>query len=274
MALRAMCKYSTLLTPSPSRESLTLWQPYWYRSSVTESSTFPMRTSLSEYRARVSLISVEPPSLSQGGGVTMELVITNSWVVSEIIDNSESSFMDSINHHFRQSRRSLVRAISCKHFPSREALLWAILARACAAYSSILVVRVRVTPAYWPSQVARSFSSISTLSNDMNLYSVHVELCSSLLWGDGSLPASTSEAYWLASTNSCMSRCLIITPLEGVMIFNHIQMSTSDRLSDPSSSCQMAVGTPSGLCCHACSIDCMSSGVSSLILKHGGFFDW
>ena len=131
-----------------------------------------------------------------------------------------------------------------------------------------------VTPTYLPSQMARSLSDISALSNDMSLYSVHVELRSSLLCGAGSLLASTSEAHWRASPNSCMSRCLIITPLEGVMIFNHIQMSTSDRLSDPSSSCQMAVGTPSGLRCHACSIGCISLGVSSLIVKHGGFFDW
>ena len=122
--------------------------------------------------------------------------------------------------------------------------------------------------------MARSLSDISALSNDTNLYSVRVELCSLLLCGAGSLLASTSEAHWRASPNSCMSHCLIITPLEGVMIFNHIQMSTSDRLSDPSSSCQMAVGTPSGLCCHACSIDCILLGVFSLILKHGGFFDW
>ena len=133
---------------------------------------------------------------------------------------------------------------------------------------------VRFTPAYLPSQMARSFSDISALSNDMNLYSVCVELHSSLLWGAGSLLASTSEAHWLASPNSCMSCCLIITPLEGVMSFNHIQMSTLDRLSDPSSSYQMAVGTPSGLRCNAYSINCMSSGVFSLILKHGGFFDW
>ena len=53
----------------------------------------------------------------------MELVITDGWVISEIIDNSESSFMDSINHCFRWSRQSLVQAISCKHFPSQEALL-------------------------------------------------------------------------------------------------------------------------------------------------------
>ena len=59
-----------------------------------------MRTSLLEYGAGVGLISVEPPSLSQGGGVTMELVVTGSWFVGEIIDNSESSFMDSINHVF------------------------------------------------------------------------------------------------------------------------------------------------------------------------------
>ena len=274
MALRAMCKYSTLLTPSPSRENLTLWQPYWYRSSVTESLTFPMRTSLSEYGAGVGLVSVEPPSLSQGGGATMELVIANGWVVSEIVNNSESSFVDSINCRFQQLRRSLVQAVSHKRFPSREALLCAVLARARTAYSSILVAQVSVTPAYWPSQVARSFSSISALSNDMNLYSVCVEWRSLLLWGHSSLPASTSEAHWPASPNSCISRCLIITPLEGVMIFNHIQMSTLDRLSDPSSSCWMAVGTPSGLHCHACSINCMSSGVSSLILKHGSFFNW
>ena len=141
-------------------------------------------------------------------------------------------------------------------------------------YSSILAAWVRFTPPYLPSQMARSLSDISTLSNDMNLYSVHVELCSSLLCGASSLLASTSEAHWPASPNSCMSRCLIIMPLEGVMIFNHIQMSTSDRLSDPSSSCLMVVGTPSGLCCHACSINCMLLGVSSLILKHGDFFDW
>ena len=162
----------------------------------------------------------------------------------------------------------------CRCFPSQEVLLCAVLARARAAYSSILAAWVRVTPVYLPSQMARSLSNISALSNDTNLYSVHVELRSSLLWSAGSLLVSTSEAHWPASPNSCMSCCLIIMPLEGVMIFNHLQMSTSDRLSDPSSSCQMVVGTPSGLCCHACSIDCMSLGVSSLILKHGGFFDW
>ena len=131
-----------------------------------------------------------------------------------------------------------------------------------------------VGKSYLPSQMARSFSGISTLSCDMNLYSVHVELHSSLLLGVGSLLALTSEAHWQASPNSCMSCCLIITPLEGVMHFNHIQISTLDRLSDPSSSYWMAVGTPSGLCCHEYSIDHMLLGVSSLILKHVGFFDW
>ena len=203
-----------------------------------------------------------------------ELVIADGWFVGAITDNSESSLLDSINHCFWRSRQSLVWAVLCKHFLSREALLCTVLARACAVYSSILAMRVRVTPTHLPSQMARSFSGISALSCDMNLYSVHVELHSSLLWGAGSLLASTSEAHWLASPNSCMSRCLIIMPLEGVMSFYHIQMSTSDRLSDPSSSCQMVVGTPSGLCCHEDSIDCMLLGVSSLILKHVGFFDW
>ena len=148
------------------------------------------------------------------------------------------------------------------------------LAKARTAYSSILAAWVRVTPAHLLSQMARSSSSISALSCDTNLYSVHVELCSLLLQGASSLLASTSEAHWPASPNICMSHCLIITPLEEVMSFNHIQIATSDRLSDPSSSCQMVVGTPSGLCCHEDSIDRMSWGVSSLILKHVGFFDW
>ena len=155
MALKAMCKYSTLLTPSPSRESLTLRQPYWYRSSVTESSTLSMRMSPSEYGARVGLISVEPPSLSQGGGVMAELVITDGWVVGDIINNSESSFVDLINRRFQQLRQSLVRAVSCKCFPSWEVLLWAIFSRAHTAYSSILAVQVRFTPTYLPSQMAR-----------------------------------------------------------------------------------------------------------------------
>ena len=63
-------------------------------------------------------------------------------------------------------------------------------------------------------------------------------------------------------------------PLVGVVALNHIQMSTSDVLSEPSSSCQMVVGTPSGLYCHKDSIALMSSGVPSRILKHGGFFNW
>ena len=190
------------------------------------------------------------------------LVIADGWFVGVITDNSESSLLDSNNCCFQQLRQSLVRAMSCKHFPSWEVLLWAILARAHTAYSSTLAAWVRVTPAYLP------------VSCDMNLYSVCAGLCSSLLQGASSLLASTSEAHWLASPNSCMSCCLIIMPLVGVMIFNHIQMSTSDKLSDLSSSCQMAVGTPSGLCCYKNSMACMSSGVSSLILKHVGFYDW
>ena len=115
---------------------------------------------------------------------------------------------------------------------------------------------------------------MSAVSSDTNLYSVHVELHSSLPCCSGSLQVSTSEAHWPASPNSCISRCLIITPLEGVMRFNHIQMSTSDRLSKPSSSCRMVAGTPSGLRCQECSIASMSLGVSFLISKHIGSFNW
>ena len=204
----------------------------------------------------------------------MGLAVTDSWFVSVITNNSESSLLDSTNHCFQWSRWSLVWAISCRCFPSWEALLWAVLARAHATYSSSLAAQVRVTPACLPSQMARSFSSMSAEGCDPDLYSVWAELHSSLLLGASSLLMSTSEAHWLASLNSCMSCCLIITPLVGVMTFNHIHMSTSDRLSDPSSSCRMAVGTPSGLCCHKDSNARMSSGVSSQILKHNGFFDW
>ena len=129
MALSAMCKYSILLTPSPSRESPILQRPYWYRLSVTESSTFPMRTLPLGYGARAGLISLEPPSLSQGGGATAELVVADGWFVGAIADNSESSLVDSINHRFRGLRWSLVQAILCKCFPSWEALLCAVFHR-------------------------------------------------------------------------------------------------------------------------------------------------
>ena len=115
------------------------------RLLVTESLTFPMWTLLSEHGAGAGLVSVEPPSGSQGGGAMAELTVTDSWFVGAITDNSESNLLDSINHLFQWSRRSLVWAISCRHFPSWEALLWAILARACAAYSSTLATWVRVT---------------------------------------------------------------------------------------------------------------------------------
>ena len=84
---------------------------------------FPVRMLLSVYGAGAGLVSVEPPSLSQGGGVMVELVIADGWFVSVIIDNSESSLVDSTNCCFWQLRWSLVRAISCKHFPSQEVLL-------------------------------------------------------------------------------------------------------------------------------------------------------
>ena len=193
MALRAMCKYCTLLTPSPSRETPTLWWPYWYRSSVTESLTFPMWTLLSEYGARAGCVSVEPPSGLQGAGVTAELAVTDGWFVSVITDNSESSLLDSFNCHFQWSRWSLVQAVSCRCFPSRGVLLWVILARAHAAYSSSLATRVRVTPTCLPSQMARSFSSISTVGCDLDLYSVWAELHSLLLQGASSSLRSTSE---------------------------------------------------------------------------------
>ena len=68
--------------------------------------------------------------------------------------------------------------------------------------------------------------------------------------------------------------CLTITPLVAVVALSHIHMSTLDVLSELSSSCQMAAGTPSGLCCHWDSIAAISAGVPSWILKHCGCCDW
>ena len=79
---------------------------------------FSMRMSPSEYGARAGLVSVEPPSVSQGGGVMAGLVVADSWLVGVITDNSESSLVDSNNCCFQQ-----LRQISCKHFPSWEVLL-------------------------------------------------------------------------------------------------------------------------------------------------------
>ena len=229
MALRAMCRYYTLLTPSPSRENQTIQQPYWYRSLVTESSMFPMWTSPSEYGAGAGCVLVGPPS-GLWGGATVGLAVVDSWSVSAIPNDSESSLVDSTNRHFQWLRWSLVLFISCRCFPSWEVLLWAVFTRACAVYSSSLAAWVRVTPTCLPSQMARSISGVSAEGCDLDLCSVQKELHSLLLRGAGSLLVSTSEAHWPASLNSCMMCCLTITPLVGVVGLNHIQMSTVRRL--------------------------------------------
>ena len=258
MALRAMCKYYILLTPSPSGESPTTQQPYWYRSLVTESLMFPMWMLPSAYGASMGCISVGTPSGLEGGGVTAGLAVAGNWFVSACTNNSVSSCVDSTNCHFRQSRWSLVLAVSCKCFLSWEALLWAVLARACAVYSSNLATWVYVTPACLPSQMARSFIGILYEGWDPGLYTAWMEFCISLPLGSGSLLAFTSEAHWPASPNSCKMGCLTIMPLVGVVALNHIQISTLDVLSKPSSACWMVVETPSGLCCHWDSIATIS----------------
>ena len=193
----------------------------------------------------------------------MGLAVMDDWIVGACTNNSESSWVDSTNQRFQRSRQSLVLAISCKCFLSWEALLWAILARVCTAYSSSVAVWVSVTPACLTSQMARSFTRISNEGWDPGWYTAWMELHNSLPLGAGSLLTFTSETHWLASPNSYRIHCLAIRPLVGVVVLNHIQMSTSDVLSKPSSSCQMAVGTPSGLCCHKDSIALTSSGVPS-----------
>ena len=173
---------------------------------------------------------------------TAELAVVDGYFVGAITDNSESSLVDSTNCCFWQLRWSLVLAVSCRCFPSWEVLLWAVLARACIVYSSSLATQVSITATCLPSQMGRSFIGISTEGCDPDWYSVWMELHSSLLQGAGSLLVFTSEAHWPASPNSCIMCYLAIMPLVGVVALNHIQMSTSDRLSEPSSSCRMVVG--------------------------------
>ena len=164
-------------------------------------------------------------------------------------------------------------AILCKCFPSQEALLCAILVRACVAYSSNWAAWVYVTPACLPSQMARSFIGISNRGWVPGSYMAWIESHISLPLGAGSSLAFTREAHWPASLNSCKMHCLTITPLVEVMALSHIQMSTLDVLSEPSSSCWMVVGTPSGLYCCQDSIAAILVGVLSWILKHCGLLD-
>ena len=124
------------------------------------------------------------------------------------------------------------------HFLSQGALLWAILVSMHVAYSSKKAAQVYVTPAYLLSQMARSFIRISDRGWDPGSYVAWIEPCITLLL------TSIREAHWLALLNSCIMCYLTITPLEGVMALSHIQISTSDVLSKPSSSCWMAAGTP------------------------------
>ena len=180
MALRAMCKYSTLLTPSPSRESRTLQRPYWYRLSVTESSTFPMRMLLSEYGAGAGLILVEPLSVSQGGGVIAGLVIADSWFVGAITDNSESSLLDSNNHCFQRLRWSSSPGHLMQAFPQSGSATVGCLGQSthCILFHS--------------GHAGKSHPHMFTQPNgqvlqqhihDPDLYSVWAELHSSLLTG-------------------------------------------------------------------------------------------
>ena len=67
---------------------------------------------------------------------------------------------------------------------------------------------VSVTPACSPSQMARSFIRISNEGWDLGWYTAQMELRILLLLGAGSLLMFTSEAYWLASPNSCRMNAL------------------------------------------------------------------
>ena len=124
----------------------------------------------SGYGAGAGHVLVEPPSGLQGGSATAELAVADGWFVGAITNKSESSLLDSTNCHFWWSGQSLVWLSHVDiYFPSQEALLWAVLARAHAAYSSTLAAQVRVTPACLPSQMARFFSDMSAVGCDPDL---------------------------------------------------------------------------------------------------------
>ena len=70
----------------------------------------------------------------------------DDWFVSAGTDNSESSLVDSTNHHFQGLRWSLVLAVSCRHFPSWDVSLYAVLAGACLVYPSKQTAQMYDTP--------------------------------------------------------------------------------------------------------------------------------
>ena len=110
--------------------------------------------------------------LQYWGGVTVELAVAGNWFVDARTDNSMLSCFNASNCLFWWLRQSFNLAISCKHFPRWEALLWAILARERVAYSSKQAVWVYVTPTYLPSQMTRSFIGLSNGGWDPGSYVV------------------------------------------------------------------------------------------------------
>ena len=193
---------------------------------------FPMWMSLSLYGASTGHVSVEPPSVLEGGGAILEPVVPGGWFVGAHTNKSWSSCLDMSSHVLLWPRWSLVFAILCRHFPRQEALLWAILVRERMVYPSKWVAWMYDIPMYLPSQMARSFIGIYNGGWVSGSYIAWIELWRLLQLGSGSSSRLISETHQPVSLNNCRMHCLTIIPLTGVMAFNHIQMSTLDVSSE------------------------------------------
>ena len=151
--------------------------------------------------------------------MTVELAVSDDWFVSVSTNNS---LLTCFNLSSRQSRWPFDLAISYRRFPMQAALLYAVLVRAHWVYPSKQAAQMYVIPTYLPSQMARSFISISNGDWFPGSYVAWIELHSSLLLVASRSLAFISEAHYPSSLNSCSMHCLTITPLEGVMALNHI----------------------------------------------------
>ena len=73
---------------------------------------FPMQTSLLLYEASAGCVSVDPPSVSEGGGATLELVVAGSWFVGASTDNSLSICLDMSSHVLLWPRSMDIKAVA------------------------------------------------------------------------------------------------------------------------------------------------------------------
>ena len=183
MALRAMCEYYGILTPSPSRDSPT--DPTILFVEIVSY----LVTNVPHVDVAVIVWGWRRPHFNWTpffiirGGVTLLFIVADDWFVGAHTDNSSLSCFNASSHILLQSRWSLDLAVSCRCFLMWEALLWAVLVRACMAYTSKWAGWMYVIPVYLPSQMARFFIRIFNGGWIPGSYIAWIESCSLPLLG-------------------------------------------------------------------------------------------